>query len=84
MPPKTRPVPTQWRKVKLLLKYQMEKRRLMNFLVVRTRLAVRLVHSVVRTNTEVIVVSKGLRRMGGWMIKYEPMGISDVKSLYLK
>ena len=35
-----------------MVKYQMEKRRLMNFLVVRTKLAVRLVHSVVNTNTE--------------------------------
>ena len=52
MPPNTSPVPIQCRPVKGFWKYQMEKRTLMNFLMVRTREAVRLVHSVVRTNTE--------------------------------
>ena len=51
VPPKTRTVPSQWRVVKGLLKYQMEKRRERNFLKVTTRVTVRLAHSVVRTKT---------------------------------
>ena len=72
MPPNTRAVPTQWVTLKGFWKYQMEKRRLRNFLKqqgekryrsgnaqndvaahlqVRTRVAVRLGHSAVRTNT---------------------------------
>ena len=42
VPPKTRPVPSQWYGVKGLLKYMMEKRRLRNFLRVTTRVTVRL------------------------------------------
>ena len=71
MPPNTRAVPTQWVALKGFWKYQMEKRRLRNFLKhkmqvrvpgwgpnyiavhlqVRTRVAVRLGHSAVSTNT---------------------------------
>ena len=45
-------MPTQCVPVNGFWKYQMEKMTLMNFLTVRTRDAVRLVHSVVSTNTE--------------------------------
>jgi len=51
MPPNTRAVPTQWVRLKGFWKYQMEKRRLRNFLQVRTSVAVRLGHSAVSTNT---------------------------------
>ena len=51
VPPKTSAVPSQWRVVKGLAKYQMEKRRERNFLKVTTRVTVKLAHSVVRTKT---------------------------------
>ena len=67
MPPNTSAVPTQWVTLKGFWKYQMEKRRLRNFLKtgyflkcrniveihlqVKTRVAVRLGHSAVSTNT---------------------------------
>ena len=51
VPPKTSAVPSQWRVVKGLEKYQMEKRRERNFLRVTTRVTVKLAHSVVRTKT---------------------------------